>query len=63
MIAGVTFQAVVMIIAGVLTVDFGMRIRRRQGAHVFKHLPRDLKVFLLSMTAAFLLILTRCIYR
>ncbi|KAF4986785.1 hypothetical protein FDECE_15775 [Fusarium decemcellulare] len=63
MIAGVTFQAVVMIIAGVLATDFGLRIRRRQGSYVFKRLPRDLKIFLVSMTAAFLLILTRCIYR
>ncbi|KAM5350089.1 hypothetical protein ACJ41O_006594 [Fusarium nematophilum] len=63
MIAGVTFQAVVMIIAGILAADFAMRICRHHGADVFKHLPRDINVFFLSMTVAFLLILTRCIYR
>jgi hypothetical protein len=63
MIVGVAFQAVVMAVAGVLATDFAMRIRRRQGAYVFQNLPRNLKIFLLSMVAAFLLILTRCIYR
>jgi hypothetical protein len=63
MIVGVTFQAVIMLIAGVLATDFAMRIRRRQGEHVFRDLPRNLRTFLLSMVAAFVLILTRCIYR
>ncbi|KAF1953069.1 RTA1-domain-containing protein [Byssothecium circinans] len=63
MIFGVTFQAVTMGVAGILAIDFGLRIRRRQGAHVFEELPKNLKIFLLTMAAAFLLILTRCIYR
>jgi hypothetical protein len=63
MIVGVAFQALVMIIAGILAADFTMRICRQQGAHVFRDLPRDLKIFLSSMITAFTLILIRCIYR
>jgi hypothetical protein len=63
MIVGVAFQAVVMMIAGVLATDFAMRVRRRQGTHMFGNLPQKLRFFLESMTAAFLLILARCIYR
>ncbi|KAH7317599.1 RTA1 like protein-domain-containing protein [Rhexocercosporidium sp. MPI-PUGE-AT-0058] len=63
MIFGVSFQAAIMVLAGLLTADFALRIGRRHGAHVFADLPRDLKFFLSAMTAAFFLILTRCIYR
>lgn len=63
MVTGVTFQAVVMGVAGCLATDFAIRFRRRQATGAFKSLPRNLQVFLLSMSAAFLLILTRCIYR
>lgn len=63
MIFGVSFQAVIMVLAGLLTADLALRIGRRHGARVFADLPRDLKIFLLAIMAAFLLILTRCIYR
>lgn len=64
MISGVTFQAIVMIVAGILTTDFALRFRRRQGQmHAIRYLPQDLKIFFSSMLGAFLLILTRCIYR
>jgi hypothetical protein len=63
MITGVTFQAVVMGVAGVLAIDFAVRYRRMQGKGVFKALPRNITIFLVSMTVAFLLILARCIYR
>ncbi|KAB5572785.1 RTA1 like protein-domain-containing protein [Coniochaeta sp. 2T2.1] len=63
MIFGVSFQAAIMVVAGLLAADFALRIGRRHGARVFSLLPRDLKIFLLAMTAAFFLILTRCIYR
>ncbi|MAD82233.1 MAG: hypothetical protein CL912_04660 [Deltaproteobacteria bacterium] len=63
MIFGVSFQAVIMLVAAVLTVDFAWRIVRRHVSRVFADLPRDLKIFLLAMMAAFLLILTRCVYR
>ncbi|KAF2467758.1 RTA1-domain-containing protein [Lindgomyces ingoldianus] len=63
MIFGVSFQAVIMAIAGLLTADFTLRIGRRHGTHVFADLPKDLRTFLLAMTAAFVLILARCIYR
>ncbi|KAH7420188.1 RTA1 like protein-domain-containing protein [Cadophora sp. MPI-SDFR-AT-0126] len=63
MIFGVSFQAVIMILAGIATTDFALRIGRRHGAGVYADLPNDLKTFLLGMTAAFFLILTRCIYR
>ncbi|KAF2006638.1 hypothetical protein P154DRAFT_529667 [Amniculicola lignicola CBS 123094] len=52
-----------MVVAGLLAADFTLRIGRRHGAHVFSLLPRDVKTFLLAMTAAFFLVLTRCIYR
>ncbi|KAM0552428.1 hypothetical protein ACHAPJ_007989 [Fusarium lateritium] len=63
MIAGVSFQAVVMAIAGILATDFALRMRRRQRGSVFRKLPKDFKIFLVSLTTAFLVILTRCIYR
>lgn len=64
MIIGVAFQAAVMVVAALLAADFALRIGRRHGgARVFALLPRDLRIFLLAMTAAFFLILTRCIYR
>lgn len=63
MIFGVSFQAATMVVAGLLAADFILRIGRRHGADVFGLLPRKLKIFLLAMTAAFFLILTRCIYR
>lgn len=63
MIFGVSFQAAIMVLAGLLTADFALRIGRRHGAHAFADLPRYLKIFLSAMTAAFFLILTRCIYR
>ena len=63
MIFGVSFQAVIMILAGLLTTDFALRSGRRHGARVFADLPRDLKIFLLALLAAFFMILTRCIYR
>ena len=63
MIFGVSFQAAIMLVAGVLNADFAWRIVRRHGSRVFADLPRDLKIFLLAVMAAFLLILTRCIYR
>ena len=63
MITGVTLQAVVMSIAGSLAADFGLRVRRREGPGAFRDLSRNLRIFLWSMTAAFLLILARCIYR
>ncbi|KFA55208.1 hypothetical protein S40293_09699 [Stachybotrys chartarum IBT 40293] len=63
MVAGVAFQAIVMVIAGVLATDFTVRMRRRQSGPTFSRLPKDLKIFLCSMNAAFLLILARCIYR
>ncbi|KAK3368380.1 RTA1 like protein-domain-containing protein [Podospora didyma] len=63
MIFGVSFQAVVMAVAGLLVADFTLRVGRRHGADVFALLQRRLRIFLLAMTAALLLILTRCIYR
>ncbi|GAB1309933.1 Sphingoid long-chain base transporter RSB1 [Madurella fahalii] len=63
MIFGVSFQAAIMVVAGILAADFTLRIGRRHGADVFALLPRNLRIFLLAMTAAFFLILTRCIYR
>jgi hypothetical protein len=63
MIAGVAFQAVIMLIAGALATDFTMRMCRRQSTLVLRNLPKDLKIFLCSMIAAFILILARCIYR
>jgi len=63
MIFGVSFQAVIMLIAGSLSMDFALRVRRRQGKHVSAALPRDLKIFLWAMVAVFFFILTRCIYR
>ena len=63
MVAGVSFQAVVMFVAGALATDFAMRLFRREGAIVYKTLPKDLKIFLWCMTAAFVLILARCFYR
>ncbi|KAK5168329.1 uncharacterized protein LTR77_006898 [Saxophila tyrrhenica] len=63
MITGVTLQAVVMGIAGVLAIDFALRYRRRQGRGAFRLLTGNLALFLLSMSLAFLLILARCIYR
>ncbi|EHL00104.1 putative Sphingoid long-chain base transporter RSB1 [Glarea lozoyensis 74030] len=45
------------------TSDFTIRICKRHGTGVFTALQKNLKIFLLGMTAAFLLILTRCIYR
>lgn len=63
MITGVTLQAVVMGIAGVLAVDFAFRFRRRQGLSVFGSSSRNLRLFLSSVTVAFLMILARCIYR
>lgn len=63
MMAGVTFQAAVMAVAGGLAADFALRLRQRASASVFGELPRDLKIFLFSITVAFLLILVRCIYR
>ncbi|KAF1974298.1 RTA1-domain-containing protein [Bimuria novae-zelandiae CBS 107.79] len=63
MVAGVSFQAAVMFIAGVLATDFAIRLYRRQGAVAYKALPKDLKIFLWCMMTAFLLILARCFYR
>jgi hypothetical protein len=63
MIFGVSFQAAIMVVAALLAADFTLRIGRRHGAHVFALLPRNLKIFLLAMTAAFFFILTRCLYR
>lgn len=63
MIAGVAFQAVVMAVAGALAVDYVVRMRKRQGAGVFKALSKNLKIFLSCMTVAYVLILARCIYR
>jgi hypothetical protein len=63
MIFGVSFQAVIMVLAGILSADFAIRICKRHGTGVFTALQKNLKIFLLGMTAAFLLILTRCIYR
>ncbi|KAL7765802.1 hypothetical protein ACKLNR_003718 [Fusarium oxysporum f. sp. zingiberi] len=62
MVFGVSFQAVVMAIAGILATDFALRMRRQRGS-VFRNLPKDLNIFLISLTVVFLLILTRCIYR
>ncbi|KAI1035324.1 hypothetical protein LB504_005790 [Fusarium proliferatum] len=62
MVFGVTFQAVVMAIAGILAADFAFRMRRERGS-VFRHLDKDLNIFLISLTAVFFLVLTRCIYR
>lgn len=62
MVFGVSFQAVVMAIAGILAADFALRMRRQRGS-VFRHLPKDLNIFLISLTVVFLLVLTRCIYR
>lgn len=63
MVFGVSFQAVIMGIAGALAADFALRIRRRHGTRMFRHLSKNLRLFLWSMTAAFFLILGRCIYR
>lgn len=63
MIFGVSFQAAIMAVAGLLAADFALRIARRHGADVFGLLPGRLRVFLLAITAAFFLVLTRCIYR
>lgn len=63
MIFGVSFQALIMIIAGCLATDFALRLRRRRGSQVFARLQWRLKVFLLSMMAAFFFVLTRCLYR
>ncbi|KAF4457887.1 Sphingoid long-chain base transporter RSB1 [Fusarium austroafricanum] len=62
MVFGVTFQAVVMAVAGILAIDFALRMRRQQG-NVFRHLSKDLNTFLVSLTIIFLVIFTRCIYR
>ncbi|CVK85800.1 uncharacterized protein FPRN_06452 [Fusarium proliferatum] len=62
MVFGVTFQAVVMAIAGILAADFAFRMRRERGS-VFRHLDKDLNIFLISLTIVFFLVLTRCIYR
>jgi uncharacterized membrane protein YkvI len=63
MITGVTLQAVVMAIAGALGVDFVLRTVRRRGVGVLSTLPRNLKIFLMSMTVTLVLIFARCIYR
>lgn len=63
MVVGVSFQAVIMFVAGLLATDFALRLYRRQGADVYGKLPKDLKIFLLAMMTAFLLILARCFYR
>jgi hypothetical protein len=63
MIFGVSFQAVIMIIAGLLSLDFTLRIVKRHHGRVFTDLSRDLKIFLIAMTVAFFTILARCIYR
>ena len=63
MVFGVSFQAGIMVIAMVLAADFALRVGRRHGADVFSLLPRDLKIFLGAMTATFIFILTRCLYR
>ncbi|KAF2111484.1 RTA1 like protein-domain-containing protein [Lophiotrema nucula] len=63
MVAGVSFQAAVMFLAGILATDFAIRLYRKQGVNAYRDLPKDLKIFLLSMMAAFLMILARCIYR
>ncbi|KAF5626150.1 sphingoid long-chain base transporter RSB1 [Fusarium sp. NRRL 52700] len=62
MVFGVTFQAVIMAIAGILTADFVFRMHRERGS-VFRHLPKGLNIFLISLTVVFLLVLTRCVYR
>jgi hypothetical protein len=63
MVAGVSFQAAVMFLAGGLATDFAVRLYRREGAIVYKSLPKDMKIFLGCMLPAFLLILARCFYR
>jgi hypothetical protein len=63
MILGVTFQAVTMGVAGLLAVDFTLRLFRKKGTQMFQQLPQKLRIFLISMTAAFVMILIRCIYR
>ena len=63
MVFGVSFQAAIMVLAAILTADFALRVWRRHGTRVVADLPKNLKIFLIAMTAAFLLILTRCIYR
>ncbi|WZH42071.1 RTA1 like protein-domain-containing protein [Fusarium acuminatum] len=62
MVFGVTLQAVVMAVAGILAIDFALRMHRRQGS-MFRHLPKDLNIFLISLSIAFFVIFTRCIYR
>lgn len=62
MVTGVTFQAVVMGIAGSLAVDFALRFKRHHGTG-FCSLLKQMRIFLISLAGAFLLILARCIYR
>lgn len=63
MMAGVTFQTVVMAVAGGLVGDFALRLCQRANGSMFGEPPRDLKIFLFSITLTFLLILVQCMDR
>ena len=66
MIAGIAFQAGTMAVAGLLAAVFVVRrARNMYSAYAMPSSPKENKraLFLLFFTAAYTLILIRCIYR
>ena len=66
MIAGITFQAVTMAVAGTLAIVFAVRFGRSQSwlfVRPFSRLGRVRAFFLLCAVSAFVAVLVRCIYR
>ncbi|CZT50930.1 related to phospholipid-translocating ATPase [Rhynchosporium secalis] len=69
MVAGVTFQAVVMVVCAGLAIDFAFSLYRHRGERKeivrepSKRGPRAFQFYMSSFIIAFLAILTRCIYR
>lgn len=68
MVVGVTFQAVTMLVCGVLAIDFAQRVWRHRGERVACETssPRTsmgMNFFTHCTVAAYVAILVRCIYR
>ncbi|KAL2069249.1 hypothetical protein VTL71DRAFT_15587 [Oculimacula yallundae] len=69
MVAGVTFQAVVMVVCALLSIDFAITLYRHRGERketvrdASARGPKAFQFYMVSFIVAFLAILTRCIYR